>query len=52
MREQDKAQRRALQSVVKQVAIRQFRAGSALEEGGQDWEDSGITIAGRSLVIG
>jgi hypothetical protein len=41
IREQDKAQRNALQSVVKQAAIRQFRAGS----------DFGVTIAARSLVI-
>jgi len=51
-REQDKAQRNALQLVVKQTATRNFRAGSALEASGQDWEDLGITIAGRSLVRG
>ena len=52
IREQDKAQRNALQSVVKQAAVRQFRAGSDLEASGQDWEDSGVTIVGRSLGIG
>ena len=51
-REQDKAQRSALQSVVKQAAIRQFRAVSDLEASGQDWENLGLTIAGRSTVIG
>ena len=50
--EQDKAQRSALQSVVKQAAIRQFRAVSDLEASGQDWENLGLTIAGRSTVIG
>jgi hypothetical protein len=30
----------------------QFRAASASAASGQDWEDLGVTIAGRSLVIG
>jgi hypothetical protein len=51
LREQNKAQRSALQSVVKQVAIGQFRAASDLEASGQDWEDLGLRIAGRSTVI-
>jgi hypothetical protein len=50
VREQDNVQRNALQSVVKQAAIRQFRVGSASAVSGQDWEDLGVTIAGRSTV--
>ena len=42
----------ALQLVVKQAAIRQFRAGSALKASGHEWEDFGGCNRVRSLVIG